>query len=302
MRPQEKIAKLESLLARVRERAEAPHPKAQSKAGAVIVAQAEPTEFEQLSPTAPPPGAGMRAPLASSVIETGGDTIDSDADVEVSSEVVEVDIDVDLDERGSLAGKSGDQAVVDPLVHEAPRTEVELAEEPLVAAPLANEVVEPSPSSSSRPIANEPVANEEEASYEEESAPRHTPPPESGKQIALPPSSEPRMSSVPPAMLDGHTLIGGWREPGIVIPREYVGVEPPRAPAVRVPPPSTESSFTAHVVPTPPLVQESEPARLAPEVTGANLPTHANVVTLEGALPAFAPATFGELLDATLDL
>ena len=57
--------------------------------------------------------------------------------------------------------------------------------------PPANEIEEPSPSSSRRPIAGEePVAE----AYSEESAPRHTPPPESGKQVAAAPSNPPARS------------------------------------------------------------------------------------------------------------
>jgi hypothetical protein len=42
--------------------------------------------------------------------------------------------------------------------------------------------------------------------------------------------------------------------------------------------------------------------RSGPEVTTPELPTGATVATIEGAAPAFAPATFGDALDATLSI
>jgi hypothetical protein len=209
-----------------------------------------------------------------------------DSDVEVSAEVVEIDI----DEPGFVPAESGAQPVAEQIadIMGEPSPE-ELPEELLAKAtsrppplevapsepppPPANEIVEPEPSSSPRPIVVE--------SYEEESAPRHTPPPESGKQVAAPSvkPEPPRKSSVPPPSLEGHTLVGvaapaslgGWREPGIARP----AATPPRAP---------------------------EPVKLTPETTRADLPGAANVARVEGTAPSFSPATFGDLLDATLSL
>jgi hypothetical protein len=169
--------------------------------------------------------------------------------------------------------------------------------------PAANEVIEEAPSSSPRPIA----ASE---AYEAESAPRHTPPPESGKQVAAP-SVKPdsvRKSSVPPPSIEGHTLIGGWREPGMALPRDREASDVTRSPAVRVPPPPPPPP-PDHVVAAPPpppppppqappVARAAEPLRA--EVTKAELPATANVATIEGTAPTFAPSTFGELLDATL--
>jgi hypothetical protein len=352
MSPKEKIEKLEGILARVKERAEAPRPRGTAAfpsqaALAVEVAHAAPeVEPAHPSPTAPPPAsrAGTQPPPAASqppptsappelsagwsdapptttadpVIEMGvSDDVDVDADmdmdmdVEVSAEVVEVDI--DIDEPDLMPAESGAMPVADPVVNGAAETETELQdvrdeeapEEPeeltLANAPAqeppppANEVVEPAPSSSPRPI-----ASEQPEAYEAESAPRHTPPPESGKQVAAP-SVKPdatRLGSLPPPSLDSHTLIGGWREPGAANPREARS-DVPRGPAVRVPPPPPP--------PPPPLenaaavVASREPSDLEPVVTKAELPD-VQVAVFEGTGPVFVPATFGDLLDATLGL
>ena len=205
-----------------------------------------------------------------------------------------------------MALESGAQPVGQQTM---PPGELEEELEPLVAAPLeepaaeleevvdeappANEIEEPSPSSSRRPIAGEePVAE----AYSEESAPRHTPPPESGKQVAAAPSNPPsRNPSMPPPSLEGHTLIGGWREPGL---GPQIG--PSAGSPVRVPGPGTEPPV--HVAP--PAVAAAQPSgtRLSPDVTRPNLPARVNVASFQGAAPVAKPQTLGELLDLTLGL
>ncbi|MDF2692830.1 MAG: hypothetical protein K0S65_1213 [Labilithrix sp.] len=343
MSPKEKIAKLESLLARVKERAEAPRPHgaaafpapvAQAAAPALVSVEPavleEPAHLAHHVPTAPPPPASKAGTVpppsggvdtsawsepppetsADPVLETSED--DSDMDVEVSSEVVEIDI----DEPGFSPAESGAQPVAD---HANGAAEAELQEVPEElpahasvppepepepelepAPPPANEVVEPAPSSSPRPI-----ASEQPETYEEESAPRHTPPPESGKQVAAP-SAKPepaRISSSPPPSLEGHTLIGGWREPGMALPRSPVA-DLPRGLAVRVPPPPPPPPPAAPVAAPAPVEMAAprEPARLTAEVTKAELPASAQVAVFEGSAASFAPSTFGELLDATLGI
>ena len=343
MSPTEKIAKLESLLARVKERAEAPRatgavafqpPPAHVAESAHAVPEPAPAVHQ--SPTAPPPSVeavaaahmssvppppetatGWTEPppetSAEPVLETGEADIDADMEVEVSAEVVEVDI--DIDEPGLLPAESGTQPVAEHATNGFHPAEVELyaaanelMAEPSVPPPppeppAANEVLEPAPSSSPRPI-----ASEKPEAYEEESAPRHTPPPESGKQVAAP-SVKPEAvritttpSSSPPPSLEGHTLIGGWREPGMALPREP-GADLPRAPAVRVPPPPPppprEVFGSAPPAPPAPL---APPQRLVAEVTQPQLRADAPVATIEGAAPRFTPASFGDLLDATLSL
>jgi hypothetical protein len=271
-----------------------------------------------------------------------------EAEVEVSSEVVEVDIDVDEPTMTTSAPQG--------LSYSSPPAELEVVGEEetytdtgtttnadeLAFAQPANELEEPAPSSSPRPIELPGNAYEEEL----ESAPRHTPPPESGKQVAAVPSAHPpplpkrpsvpieaapdevlaettetgaaqsdrpsELISEPPASLEGHTLIGGWREPGLGGPMIGVGAVP--AMGVRVPAPPA-SAVVASPPPTtphppqgpqsPPIAQAGSPppsARLSPETTQPNLPTSANVAVFQGQAPSTKPASFGDLLDWTLSL
>jgi len=306
-----RIQKLEALLSRVQSRASAPR----ASNGAAVHAVAAPTEefaeqeeHTQLDAvqvtdirTAPPP-----ADTASH------DAYDDDAEVEVSSEVVEVDIDVDE----PIAAESGAQPVshvteppaeLEEVVDdEVPvNTRPSGASEELAAAQPANELEEPAPSSSRRPIGDEAAAA---AGYEEESSPRHTPPPESGKQVS-PSASPPRKSTVPPPpSLEGHTLIGGWREPGLGPQAGAPGIGPGTpGMGVRVPAPPP----AAGAPPPVPAAAGSSPqiapaqasgTRLSPDVTRPDLPQAAKVATIEGASPVAKPATMGDLLDLTLGL
>ncbi|MDB4940769.1 MAG: hypothetical protein JWP97_303 [Labilithrix sp.] len=264
---------------------------------------------------------------------------DLDADVEVSSETVEVDIDIDepgyeppgyeppgYDAATTPAfaqpgAQSGAQPVAQPtmppedleeLEEEEPRVAHTTAapsappEELVAAAQPANEIEEEAPSSSRRPIAGE----EPHDAYAAESAPRHTPPPESGKQATAPSvhpaarsGSEPTFEreeagaslnpSAPPPSLEGHTLIGGWREPGLGQPRV----------------PQVGAGLTTGVrVPAPPPAAGAPPAqasgtRLSPDVTRPEVAASAaGVASFEGDVAIARPSTMGELLDLTLSL
>jgi hypothetical protein len=279
----ERIARLEELLARVQQRA--------SQARPAPVAAAPPRVSE-------PPAHPSTIPPVTTV-DAYAD-MDADVDIEVSTEVV--DIEVDMDEMGEPL-ESGAQPVAEvSYAYEADdtigteTTVAEVPEEPAVAQAPANEIEEPAPSSSPRPI-----GSEKPEAFEEDSAPRHTPPPESGKQVAAVPSSPPaRMSSAPPASLEGHTLIGGWREPGLGGP--IIGQPGAGAPTgVRVPAPAAQPPAPLEPVTA---TRPTAPDRpLKPEVTRAELPAGvAKVASFEGAAPAFKPSTFGELLDASLSL
>ena len=239
---------------------------------------------------------------------------DDDADVEVSSETVEVDIDIDE----PMPMESGAQPVAQqtmppedleeefeevdepvlatqPSVRpQEPAHEEEEQEEITLAPPLANEVEEPAPSSSRRPIAGEEVAE----AYGAESAPRHTPPPESGKQVAAPSvhpvavrsAADSIKPSAPPPSMEGHTLVGGWREPGLGVPQIGVPQISPAASTGRVP--AVE----------PPVAAQPSGTRLTPDVTRPELAASGNVATFEGPAPVAKPTTLGELLDMTLSL
>jgi len=326
----ERIGKLEQLLARVKERAASRTP-SRSAAGAVGTrpaiphddVAAEPPAFAMASAaplpapeelpvaaqTAPPPAPEYDA-SADAADAAYADGADMDADVEVSSEVVEVDI--DIDEPGApepLAAESGAQPVAHPTMppedldedldqpaNTQPSQRPDAIGEEIAAAapPLANEIEEPAPSSSRRPIA----ADEADA-YAEESAPRHTPPPESGKQVAAPsvsPAASRKSSVPPPPSLEGHTLIGGWREPGL--PSVNAGA----ATGVRVPAPSSGLEHApTELVSAAPAPQPSG-TRLSPDVTRPEMPEAANVASFAGAPPVPRPSTLGELLDLSLGL
>ena len=306
------------------EPAPAPPPQAQTPASPPVSeppGNTFPTSPPASMPSEPPAAAGPSTiPPITTV--AGGD--DSDGDVEVSSEVVDIDVDVDMDDMGTPL-ESGAQPVADHSVFAddqgigettmadaqvpilGPENEVHSEAQP--GGTPANEIEEPAPSSSPRPI-----ASEKPEAFEEESAPRHTPPPESGKQVAAAPSTPPsRKTSSPPPSLEGHTLIGGWREPGLgggpVIgsPGAPQGVRVP-APGAAAPPPAAKAEIPPAAA-TPASRPSSPPARhsdrpLAPEITRAELGAipGAKVASFEGTPPAFKPSTFGELLDASLGL
>lgn len=295
----------------------------------VQTAAAVPAQMAQIAPPTPPPPPALEpisvAPRTPAMHEVQSQPPaahadatmeDYDAEVEVSAEVVEVDIDIDE----PMPTESGAQPVAHATMPPEDLEEVEeqpmatepsqrppaeaqaAADEPAEvdeitqtnqALPPLNEIEEPAPSSSRRPIAAEEVAAE---AYEEESSPRHTPPPESGKQVAAPsvhpPSRKP--SAPPPASLEGHTLIGGWREPGLGTPQ----ISPTAQQAgIRVPGPSgTEPPAT---------IAQGAPrmsaAPLAADVTKPELAAAGAVATFEGA-PIPRPSTLGDLLDLTLGL
>ena len=195
------------------------------------------------------------------------------------------------------------EEVDEPPALTQPGGPADLAASAAPPAPPANEIEEPAPSSSRRPIA----AEAPEVTYGEESAPRHTPPPESGKQVAAPsviPAASARKSSIPPPppSLEGHTLIGGWREPGLQVPNagSTTGV---RVPAPGVPPSAMETAPTEyHASPPAPPAPQASGTRLSPDVTKPSLPASANVASFQGASQVAKPQTLGDLLDLTLGL
>lgn len=282
-----------------------------------------PTSPPASAPSEPPAKAGPSTIPPVTTVDSGDD---SEVDVEVSTEVVDIDVDVDVDEMGTPL-ESGAQPVAEHSVFAddqgigettmadaqlpilGPENEVHSEAQP--GATMANEIEEPAPTSSPRPI-----ASEKPEAFEEESAPRHTPPPESGKQVAAAPSTPPsRKTSSPPPSVEGHTLIGGWREPGLGGPIIGApGGPPPGGAGVRVPAPGQGAPPPAAKAEVPPPPQtgtrpSTPPARhsdrpLSPEITRAELgsASASNVASFEGTPPAFKPSTFGELLDASLGL
>ena len=282
----EKISRLEQLLGRIKANAAAPRtteahaPVMVAHAPAVVATQPPPAEAPVMLEAAAQPEAALD-PITTP--PPSNPEYDED-DVEVSSEVVEVDIDIDEPyEAAAPAAESGVNELVEVRDEEeeeeelAPNTQSSslppMEDEPELRATPANEIEEPSPSSSRRPIASEEPADDE-------SSPRHTPPPESGKQVA--PSIAPRNSQPPPS-LEGHTLIGGWREPGAGgAPNIVTGF----GTGVRVPAPAPAAA----------------PEKLVAEVAKPTFATTSHVASIEGTPPAFKPSNFGELLEASIEL
>ncbi|HSO39993.1 MAG TPA: hypothetical protein VLT33_46015 [Labilithrix sp.] len=301
MSAKEQIGRLQGLLERVQMRAQ--EARASGAAFAPVApayATPEPASVEIEHESFPPDTAA-----GDELTAYGG--ADDDAELEVSSETVEVDIDIDEPMPMESGAQPVAQQTMPPEDLEEEVEERPMATDPSMRAPAheevvhaaapANEIEEPAPSSSRRPIAGEEPAE----SYSEESAPRHTPPPESGKQVAAPSvhpvaarsGSEPSINpSAPPPSLEGHTLVGGWREPGLGVPQIL-----PAAGAVvgvRVPPSPTQPAAAAPA--------QASGTRLTADVTRPELAASANVAQFEGAAPVARPTTLGEMLDLTLSL
>jgi len=312
MSAKEKIARLEGLLARIKHRADEPRAARTNGVHAAAPAPAPAAEVEvaQQYPTAPQPsGEAIHQAPPTEATTTWSEPPPTDAevdmDVEVSAEVVEVDIDIDDPVMAAAAGMPAESGA-QPVAEAGRAAELEEVHDEREGAygsgtPAANEVVEPAPSSSPRPIA---LA----ADVGEESAPRHTPPPESGKQVTAP-SVKPdaRKSVPPPSEAGGHTMIGGWREPGMGAPPPVEAAPPPPPPpptpqrgAMRAPPPPPPPPPPAPLAATAPPT--SAPASIRAEVTRVELPADARVAAMQGSVATFHPSNFGELLDASLGI
>lgn len=300
MTPQEQISKLNTLLARVQLRAAAPRAAAPPSAIAAPVAPpapvaAAPKPAPAPAPVAAPPKpAPVQAPPAAvaapdfdmpeaeASVEAGEEM---DYEVEVSAEVVEVDIDVE-DDRGShtqmvASAEHDDDDDGGTLIQTS--TEV-------YTAPHA-EPVAPPPSSQPRPVHAERDPFAAEAAAEPE---RHTPPPESGRQVATasapPPARDSRRPTPLPPSEHG-TLIGGWREPG-----RPPSPMPPRV-AAPIPAPAP-----APAPPPPVAAAPAAPAPITPEAIVPKIAKSGDVAEVQGTRGPISPQTFGDLLDQALDL
>lgn len=323
MSAQERVRKLEELLARVKTRAAEPRTESAVFAAAGAPVAAEPVRT--VSNTSIPPTNAFTAEEEAALADEYGD-------VEVSSEVVEIDVDVEeATTEDELAAAAAQQAAsVPPPELEVVEEDEDTSEETPPPPRPANEVEEPAPSSSPRPI------HEDRGP---ENVPRHTPPPESGKQVAastppqrvasaFPPPAARTPSlppdvpvSEPPPSLEGHTLIGGWREPGLGpgSGSSPLGVRVPGAPPSgsvaaekagsgaqpfvgASPGAGASGDFTGPKPARSPTFAPPPSAEQGPQVTRPELAAGARVASFEGKAPSFAPATFGDLLDATLGL
>jgi hypothetical protein len=245
------IAKLEALLARVRQRSSeprhaAPAPVIVQPVAAKLAVEDDPIDLDEPDhPTIPPPPAD-EAPAAMAAVDVA-----VEVDVTLDEPVAAMPVTEALSSEERLvavepAVELGHASLAEPL--SPPAAEVE----PLAAEPQpepVDEQVEEPPISSRRPLAPEPEERLADMAFGavEQRPPLHTPPPESGR---LPAAPEVEYAA-----------------------DENTGVHP-AMPA---------STVTA-------------------EATHAELRGDENVAAIRGTVRAFQPATFAELLEASLSL
>jgi hypothetical protein len=316
----DRIAKLEALLARVTERATAPR-------GVHVVAAAPAQAVEPSTPAPVSVDVEMDSDVVTVEVRQVSEApvsidVASDEEVQSSERVVAAQnlVEAESERRLSAAPHS-----VVPETHEEPAAELQQPEpvpppEAVAPEPLAEPVPEPEPApeptpeparepepepepvrepepipeppaSSRRPIALE--SNLEELAFGDAVPPEapHTPPPESGRQIASAPVD---------LDFDGDFTGVRSRDPGdgdIAV----VGTPPPPPPPPAEPEPEAAAAFEPPVEEIIPEPVTSAVVASGPEVTVPILPEAASAV-FEGSAPAFKPASFGELLEATLSL
>jgi len=292
-----RIPKLEALLARIQQNAAAPRVHA-----AVAAPAPEPIAIEEPAPTAPavddvsgrvtatpPPPAEAReveAPLESRARLVAAPRAEAEVEEIEAEEVLE------LDERHIVQ----EDASAEP----APQPD-------LAAPPAQAEEPEAPPPSSRRPIA-EPAETPQEAQIQV----AHTPPPESGKQVAaealsfdddftgVREAAQPPRAPAPAP--EPSIQLQSLRMPAVkppVAPDEMEAELPPAGEETR-PPPGPLPEMRAPRIES---VPKPEPTQVSAEVTRPTRPVAAaQVAELTGTVKPESPRTFGELLDLTLSL
>lgn len=383
MNVQERIAKLEALLARVSTRAGEPRnghaasPRVDVVVAAAPVAQPvpariepprvtvatpnvavlptslpvvhaapeEPEEIElaatDLLSSPPPPVAAEAAPAMAEVSAASDEPLESRERLVAAPAVEEL---TDVQSLPPVAEREEEPPPSDPTVARAP-TSMRVSEGPaLELAPDDAPEVEVStsdlddggvvdvdmeadepPASSRRPIALEPPL--EELAFGDAAPPpaAHTPPPESGRQVAssaYPEAVQPSeaLAESPEAPTAAEVSAAS---PGLDFDGESTGVrakaDAEAAPAASptAPPPAfvAEAQVAARTSPPPapgtvppPAARTAPPPApvpviaLAPEVVQPSLDAGASVAAFVGKAPEFQPSSFGDLLDATLAL
>jgi hypothetical protein len=265
-----RIAKLEALLARVTTRAAQPRAPRAPIAAAPIAA----------------------APIAAAPIAAAATPHFDDVQELPTRPPAAIDFEVDLPEPAveltprphavevAARGPQSDQRIVAAKPIEA---DEELAAagavDDLMAADIDEMPVEAAPSSSPRPLGPPPgEVLEEQAFGADAPAPAlHTPPPESGRLPAVPELTP----VVEAADYENQDITGVHHTPGAE--RRRRASETPSSPPRD-------------------LMQSGEHSALSPEVTRAATSASAAVAHVIDRANAFKPATFAELLDATLAL
>ncbi len=300
MSAKEQIAKLEALLTRVSSRANEPrvagaHAHAHAPTAAAPVAAPAPVPVAAPAPTPAP--APVAVAVATPPIRV------SEPEVDVAREAIEIPVAAKSDAR-LIAVKAVEPFDLDAPVDssatltDAPRESIPVEE---VAAELevveeddVEDVEESAPSSSRRPIAPPPAEEIAETAFGAEDLaepPRHTPPPESGRLPAAPELSP---------------VIDAGDEDEVEV---ITGVH--HTPANERATPDKEPDALARSgehegLSSPPDEVTPAPAvsrvELTPHVARPERTASAAVADTLGQAMAFSPATFGELLDATLSL
>lgn len=274
MNPRERIAKLQAMLVRVTTRAAAPRD---ANGGGAAREPVQALADEPVVSSEPITPLDVEVNLVDDARDASPAppraSLQADAPAAESRERIIAAPELPVDAREADAGEAEAAPIsAEPISVETADRSVASAAEAASRAPdtteSRSEPIEASeeepPASSRRPIAIEPKL--EELAFGEaapvEAVP-HTPPPESGRQVAA-----------APVDLDFDGEFTGVR------PRE-----PEKSPVTVLGTGRTDA----------PLVE------LAPEATAAKLPAIA-AVRFEGAAATFKPASFGELLDATVAL
>lgn len=285
----ETIAKLESLLARIRARAAEPRRPAPVVAMAAPVAAPAALHIEEVvatsarpsvddettltQPTRPPPAPEPDVADVADVIDVDVQEATSETVIGVPAEEAPVAEAFESRERLVAAEPVAEMTTVEapaavaPPVEEPPQEVLAAVEEAPQELLAAEEDVEDAPLSSRRPVAPQPEERIAEIAFgaEEPRPPRHTPPPESG-----------RLPAAPVVEFDA----------------DVTGVHETPA-AVGAP-------HRAEREPEPEMPRRA--SELVPETTAPDLPSGESVVDVVGEAQAFAPSTFVALLDASLAL
>ncbi len=283
MSAKDRIGQLETLLRRVTARAAEPRAARVVAVAAAVAAAPIEEETEPLDlPTRPPPP-GVPAPVDIEVeLPEPAIELQSEAPAQSDERIVAAKpLDLPVEEEAD---------VVVPLVRreadeEAPQ--IEVGGDFMSASEIDEEAEEAAPLSSRRPMGPPPAEVLEQKAFgkEETAEPAiHTPPPESGKLPAAPELSP----IVETADYDNQDITGVHHTPA-----------GERRPAARADDALAQSGEHQSLSPS---VHVAEPAKLAPEVTKPAVVAESAVADVIGTANAFKPATFAELLDATLKL
>ena len=287
MKAEEKIARLEGLLERVRRNATLPRHRAAEPA-----LSTEPADgFSHEA------GDGMAAaPIEETSVVEVGEPI---AAIDIGEEEIEVE-ELDLTEE-ELVDLTEPESLRPPA---APEIAAEAASD---EASIDWEEIDEPPASSRRPIAAESIDAALEASAHVEldegrEIPLKTPPPESGPQAAPPPYVPPAA----PVPLDAEPLSEG-------------DIQSPSVPPMRAdeslfeldePPAEIEVAQSAPTPAPPPVIEAleapiehaPESGEVAPDVVARPALPQAAPSSYVAAVRGFRPSTFVELLDASLSL